>query len=493
MLQKSKVWLGVMAMLALPLCFLIVLRLVASIDARFFSPNAHLGFVSGIALCASAVALAAAVSSRNATHPGLAHLSVGAASVGIFMLGHGLTTPGVLSQPPNPWVGRFPYFALSCFAATLFLAGQSVDTRWSRWVTRHSTAVVTSSIVAVAAFTTYASLRPTMWAQPSWEENALDVLSYGIVGLSLVVVVRHWRRWQLGRDVVQLALTFAAAMTIAAVTSLQHGKFQQLSWWDYHAYLLAGFGCAVYAIVFRTRRSRRVTETLATAFSDDPFAHISEGYPEALLQLVKAVEIKDAYTHGHSQRTARVATELGIRMGLTPDRLRVIARGAYLHDIGKIGVPDHILNKPGRLTDEERSVIETHPSLGHEMAKTAPSLSEALGVILHHHERFDGGGYPQGLAGSEIPLEARVVAVADVWDALTTDRSYRPGWPPAEALAHIHDGSGSHFDARVVDALVDLAAEWGIRMSAMEGSGNEAWAAGQTCHQTPDDADLVGV
>lgn len=127
------------------------------------------------------------------------------------------------------------------------------------------------------------------------------------------------------------------------------------------------------------------------------------------------------------------------------------------------------------------------------MAKTAPSLYEALGVILHHHERIDGGGYPNGLAGSEIPLEARVVAVADVWDALTTDRSYRPGWPPAEALAHIHAGSGTHFDAWVVEAMVDLAAEWGIRMSSIEGSGNEAWEAGQSCHQTPDEAQLVGV
>jgi HD-GYP domain-containing protein (c-di-GMP phosphodiesterase class II) len=493
MASTSKLWIGAAAMLALPLSFLILLRFFASIDARFFSPNAHLVFVGGIALCASMIAVAAAVNSRKATHPGGALLSIGAASVGLLMLGHGLTTPGVLSQPPNPWVGRFPHLALSFFALTLFLAGQRVDNRWGRWVTRHSTALVVSSVGAVAAFTAYATVESSLWAPPSWEENALDALSFAVVGLSLLVVLRHWRRWQLGRDVVQLALTFAAAMTIAAVTSLQHGKFQQLSWWDYHAYLLAGFGCAVYAIVFRSRRSRRVTETLSTAFSDDPFAHISDGYPIALLQLVKAVEIKDAYTHGHSKRTARVATELGMRMGLSPDRLRVIARGAYLHDIGKIGVPDQILNKPDRLTDDERAVIETHPALGHEMAKTAPSLHEALGVILHHHERVDGGGYPDGLVGSEIPLEARVVAVADVWDALTTDRSYRPGWPPAEALAHIHAGSGTHFDAGAVRALVDLAAEWGIRMSASEGSGDEAWEAGQTCHQTPDDAQLVGV
>jgi putative nucleotidyltransferase with HDIG domain len=181
-------------------------------------------------------------------------------------------------------------------------------------------------------------------------------------------------------------------------------------------------------------------------------------------------------------------------MRLPPDRLRVVARGAYLHDLGKIGVPDHILNKPGRLTPEEREVIEQHPTLGYEMAKTASSLEEVLQVILHHHERFDGAGYPLGLSGTGIPLEARIVAVADVWDALTTDRAYRPGWSGQEALAHIVASSGSHFDPSVVDALVDLAADWGIRLTdPIPGDPEQAWEAAQTCHQTPDDAPLVGV
>ena len=153
--------------------------------------------------------------------------------------------------------------------------------------------------------------------------------------------------------------------------------------------------------------------------------------------------MKDTYTHGHSERTAKVAVELGARMGLPADRLRVIARGAYLHDLGKIGISDEILNKPGALDAAERRIMETHPRLGYELASGAPTLREALPVILHHHERVDGGGYPEGLRGREIPLEARVVAVADVWDALTSDRAYRPGWEPARALAHIEAGRGT--------------------------------------------------
>jgi HD-GYP domain-containing protein (c-di-GMP phosphodiesterase class II) len=178
-----------------------------------------------------------------------------------------------------------------------------------------------------------------------------------------------------------------------------------------------------------------------------------------------------------------MAVELGLRMRLSPDRLRVIARGAYLHDLGKIGIPDQILNKPGLLTPEERAVIETHPQLGYEIASAATSLQEALPVILHHHERVDGAGYPAGLAGAQVPLEARVVAVADVWDALTSRRAYRDPMAPEDALAHIIAGSGTHFDPAVVDALAaHLRDTEGITTHA-EGAAEEAWDAAQTCHE----------
>jgi HD-GYP domain-containing protein (c-di-GMP phosphodiesterase class II) len=198
---------------------------------------------------------------------------------------------------------------------------------------------------------------------------------------------------------------------------------------------------------------------------------------------VKAVEVKDSYTHGHSLRTAELAVELGLQMSLPSDRLRIIARGAYLHDLGKIAIPDQILNKPGSLTPDERKIVETHPQLGYELASTAPSLTEVLPVILHHHERLDGQGYPKRLAGSEIPLEARVVAVADVWDALTSDRAYRVGWDPAHALAHIDAGRGTHFDPAVVDALERVMFNRGVSTTTDAGVAEEAWSAAQTCHE----------
>jgi HD-GYP domain-containing protein (c-di-GMP phosphodiesterase class II) len=239
----------------------------------------------------------------------------------------------------------------------------------------------------------------------------------------------------------------------------------------------------VYAIWIRYRRTRVVGDMLAATFDGDPMTHITQGYPDALKTLVRAVEVKDSYTHGHSERTAVVAVQLGLRLGLDESALRALARGAYLHDVGKIAVPDQILNKPGALTPEERTVIETHPVVGYELVAPQAELNEALPVVLHHHERWDGGGYPHGLRGTAIPLVARVAAVADVWDALTSDRAYRPGIAPQDALAHIVAGKGSHFDKRVVEALEQLAADWGYRAASTPGRPEDAWQAAESCHE----------
>lgn len=472
-------------LVAAPIALLVLLRAVPQLDLRFFDAQMHLLLVGGIAGCALVTALVALVAAARSADAGAVWLGVGCAAVGVFMLGHGVMTPGQFGRGYSEWVVRFPHLALAVFAVALTLAGRPARSSCNRWVGRHPALTMSAALVPMVGLFVRVQFEPLLLGgagATSTEENLFDAVSLVTVLLLAATMWVHWRRWQLGRDVVQLAIVLAAAMSIASVTAFQHGRFQQLSWWDYHAYLLAGFGAAVWAVLQRARSERRITGVLEHAFADDPLDVIEHGYPEALRSLVRAVEIKDAYTHGHSERTARLAVQLGIAMKLAPDQLRVIARGGYLHDLGKIGIPDQILNKPGKLTPEERAVIETHPELGYEMASTASSLTEVLPVILHHHERVDGCGYPHGLAGAEIPIEARVVAVADVWDALTSDRAYRRGWSPAEALAHIEDGAGTHFDPAAVAALSQLAVAWGVR-AADEGEAAEAWEAAQTCHE----------
>jgi putative nucleotidyltransferase with HDIG domain len=172
-----------------------------------------------------------------------------------------------------------------------------------------------------------------------------------------------------------------------------------------------------------------------------------------IVALGGAVEAKDPYTRGHTLRVAELAVRIGQELRLSPERLRVLNRAALLHDIGKIGVPDTILNKPAKLTEDEYAIIKEHPVRGYGMIKHVKSLQRELGGVRHHHERLDGSGYPDGLKGDAIPLDARIIAVADVFDALTSPRPYRDAWPRERALALIDSEAGSKLDARCVHAL----------------------------------------
>ena len=468
-----------------PSLIFVLLRMNGDLDPFYRDVNFHVIVVSGIAACALVVALVSTRAAAQADHPGPVWLATGCVTLGLFFFCHGLVTPGVSGRPMNLWVARTPYMAITSFSIALVLASRPRSTPASRLAARHPWAVLGTTMAVVSAFTAILVADPTQFhgTRPIANENNLLWIVAGVdTALLAVAALVHWRRWRLGRDPVQYALLLAASMAAAALLSLRAGQVWHLSWWDYHGFLLAGFAGAVYAVWIRYRRTRAVDRVLASTFETDPMVHIVAGYPEQLRELVRAVEEKDAYTHGHSQRTALVAVQLGLRLSVDEDTLRAIARGAYLHDVGKISVPDEILNKPGALTPEERAVIETHPQLGHDLVAPVTVLREGLNAILHHHERVDGTGYPHRLAGSHIPFIARVVAVADVWDALTSDRSYRPGWAPEEALAHIEAGAGTHFDAAVVEAFVSLAADWGYH-SGDDGDAEEAWRAGETCHE----------
>ncbi|MEV0262617.1 HD-GYP domain-containing protein [Streptomyces sp. NPDC050617] len=169
--------------------------------------------------------------------------------------------------------------------------------------------------------------------------------------------------------------------------------------------------------------------------------------------LVQAVDIKDRYTRGHSERVGRASVLIARELGMDGDRLEALRFAGILHDVGKLGVPTRLLRKNGPLTPQERRVIELHPEYGHEMVRGIGFLDEARAAILHHHERLDGSGYPYGLSGRHIPLFARVVAVADAFDAMTSTRTYRRGRPVAAAVEELRRCAGTQFDPLMVGAL----------------------------------------
>jgi putative two-component system response regulator len=175
---------------------------------------------------------------------------------------------------------------------------------------------------------------------------------------------------------------------------------------------------------------------------------------QVIFALAAAVEAKDAFTERHTQRVAESARHLGRRLGLPEFALDALYRGGIIHDIGKIGVPDAILLKPGPLTAHEIERMRAHPVIGESIVRPLRSGSNLLPIIRHHHERFDGMGYPDGLRGPEIPRLARIVAVCDAYDALVNDRPYRSRLPIDDAIAILLDGAGTQWDPDVVDLFV---------------------------------------
>ena len=186
---------------------------------------------------------------------------------------------------------------------------------------------------------------------------------------------------------------------------------------------------------------------------------LSQAYDATIEGWSRALDLRDKETEGHTQRVTEMTIRLARAFGLPEEYLLHIRWGALLHDIGKMGVPDNILLKPGELTEEEWARMRTHPEYAYNLLKPITFLAPALDIPYCHHEKWDGTGYPRGLKGQEIPLAARLFAVVDVWDAVRSDRPYRPAWTKEKALEHVKSLSCTYFDPNVVEAFLDILKE----------------------------------
>jgi HD-GYP domain-containing protein (c-di-GMP phosphodiesterase class II) len=299
-------------------------------------------------------------------------------------------------------------------------------------------------------------LLPTVPAPNS--EPALALLAVGLVAYGLLIwrALRTFLLTQRALDlVVVIGLVWLATALVPALTM----DFTRLGWWIGHEVELDGIlivGIAVAVDLARAAQSRPLAGDLRGAdlvASEDAFlgSHVRA--------LTVRLADKDEYTERHTRRVALRAVQVGEELGLSASRLRTLAIGALVHDIGKLSVPDAILKKPGPLDDEEYAVIKEHPERGYRLLNELGGFSDAVRhLVRDHHERLDGRGYPRGLAESQIDLDTRILTVCDVYDALISKRVYRGAWAHDEAMELLHREIGAAFDERCVAALERVVA-----------------------------------
>ncbi len=204
-------------------------------------------------------------------------------------------------------------------------------------------------------------------------------------------------------------------------------------------------------LVFQNQeKEKRATELLIANID------LIQAYDTTIEGWSRAMDLRDKETEGHSLRVAEMTLRLAEKFGMDKTDLVNIRRGALLHDMGKMGIPDNILLKPGKLTDEEWGIMRKHPQFAVDMLSHITYLKSAMDIPFGHHEKWDGSGYPQGLKEKQIPLAARIFAIVDVWDALQSDRPYREAWPEEKVIKYIKAGSGSHFDPEVVETFLNM-------------------------------------
>jgi putative nucleotidyltransferase with HDIG domain len=373
------------------------------------------------------------------------------AAMTLILLIHGLATPGVILGP-NGVVAVAGGLALPVGGAILTLAALPA-LRGPRHL-RGVAAGLVGLLTAIAALGLIGFLIPQdVPSVPGYDSpEALALLVVGSLFFATVAsrAVRTFALTRRAGDLVVVVGIVWLGMALVPVLILDPYTWV---WWTGHALELLGVALVGIPVALDVHRGRPSHPLVG----DLPAAELVAG-EEAFLGarvrvLMARLEAKDVSTEEHTRRVAEFAVQIGEQLGLAPGRLRDLALAGLLHDIGKLSTPDAILTKPGRLTDAEMDVIKRHPVHGDDLARELGYPDTIRRPVRGHHERLDGSGYPDGLAGDAIDLESRILAVADVWDALVSPRVYRGAWTPERAMGLLVEESATGFDARCVAAL----------------------------------------
>ena len=422
-------------------------------DPVLAAPQMHFWIVSVTSALAVALAVVVGVAGARARDSRIVYLAGGFAGMaGLFAL-HGLATPGMILGP-NAVTPIASQLALIAFAAAMVAAAylRPVETRGPLL------RLLGGWVGAIALFDVVLLLAPDL---ARFVPVHLAPLQQGmallVVFMLLLAGARFLEGYRLSRSAIHLVMLHVVGWVIVSQLIMTLGETFRVSWWLYHLLLLLSVVLMLTTFA-RQMRSGQLGLGLNALLDDDAGRRLAYGLRPEVRALVVATEAKDPYTAGHMQRVADMAVKIGRAMGLPPEELRILAQAGVIHDVGKIEVPDAVLNKPGRLEPEERELINQHPANGERIGRTLGLHKLELEVIRHHHERWDGAGYPDGLAGERIPVLARIMAVADVYDAVTSARAYRSAWSREDARNLLARDSGTAFDPQIAAVALALLA-----------------------------------
>jgi HD-GYP domain-containing protein (c-di-GMP phosphodiesterase class II) len=424
-------------------------------------PDQHFYIVSAVSIVAALIAAALALATVQIGLYRVLFLCLGFMSLGAIFAVHGLTTPGILvpnlfKEYSGSAVAISAYLSLAIpaifFAASYAPGMGRLERRLPFWPAGWLVLVV---VVALAVYAGIAIYRTWLIAalplsQPPYS-TALAILSIALFFFAALRQARSYRRARLASQAFLLAAFVLLADASAAMVLF---KAWTVGWWYYHMLMLAAVVLALNALIVERSRARSLRSVIETALELQVSVDVEELDFEVIAALVAAVEVKDRETQGHNRRVAQLSVRIGRQLGMSATELRVLARTGLLHDVGKLGIPDAILEKQGPLDESEAAVMKTHPEIGVAILKRGGHFKRELLGVLYHHERMDGSGYPHGLMADAIPIEARIVAVADTYDVLTTDRPYRHARGGREARRVVQDEAGTHLDPQVVVALM---------------------------------------
>ncbi|WP_217593377.1 HD-GYP domain-containing protein [Cohnella sp. GbtcB17] len=444
--------LGPLAASILPYAAFVILSRNPAWDGLFVLPNAHFYIVSSVALLALVVAVFVAVAGRRVRNIKVSFLALSFVSLSVLFMVHGLSTPSILLG-----VTTLPKISapLSVIFATLWLwlSSWRSDHPLIRFLSCRERVLLPLWTALLALAGAIALLRPEIVGFIRLDIYPLNSsATMFVIAVNIVTGYRYYRSYLYSRFPLELAIVYATAWLIAAQLIMTQGDVWRSSWWLYHFLLLAAMLVVLTGLYRQYASKRSLAGAIKGLFTTDPVERITNALQPSVRALMLATESKDPYTAGHNFRVTLYALKIAEQLQLRPEQLRALVGGTIVHDVGKIETPDAVLNKPGRLTPEERTIIEEHPVRGYEMCRNLGFMEEELGIIRSHHEKWNGEGYPDRLAGEKIPRMARIVAVADVYDALTSNRAYRRAMSHEDAMAILNASKGTHFEPACVEA-----------------------------------------